>query len=124
MSDDLYQQEILDHYHHPDNFGELKHADEVIEESNASCGDSFTFYLQLDSQKNTIKQIHFTGQGCAISTAACSLITSALKNKSVSTIKSLNLDYMQTLLHTQITPMRVKCLMLPAKALSQLVKNG
>jgi hypothetical protein len=49
--DDLYHQEILDHYHHPDNFGDLKNPDYLIEETNASCGDSFTFYLKIKPSK-------------------------------------------------------------------------
>lgn len=119
--DDLYHEHILDHYRHPDNFGKLAKADYTIQETNASCGDSFTFYLILNNQKTKIKNVTFTGQGCAISTAACSLLTSKLKGQPLSILKNLNLDYMQNLLQVEIGAARLKCLLLPAKALSRLL---
>lgn len=139
--DDLYHQEILDHYHHPDNYGEIKDADLTIEETNASCGDSFTFYIKLakhtqalpggvpERQRRAspgvgdiIQELKFTGTGCAISTAACSMLTSKLIGQPLSILKTLDFDYMQTLIGAQITPTRLKCLMLPAKALGQLTE--
>jgi len=138
--DDLYHQEILDHYHHPDNYGELKNADLVIEETNASCGDSFTFYVKLKSRDRSsrdlpdpgmkspgidvIEDLSFTGTGCAISTAACSMLTGKLKGQPLSALKKLDLDYMQALIGAQITPTRLKCLLLPAKALNSLIDNN
>lgn len=119
--DDLYHQEILDHYYHPDNYGSLPSADYVIEETNASCGDSFTFYLKLDDLQSTILDLRFTGTGCAISTAACSLISRNLIGKPLSTIKTLDFPYLQSLLKVEIGAARIKCLMLPAKALNRLV---
>lgn len=120
MTDDLYHQDILDHYNHPDNFGKLDHPDQVIKETNASCGDSFTFYIVLSNQKSVIRDLKFEGTGCAISTAACSMLTTKLKGQPLSALKDLNLDYMQRLIGTQITPTRLKCLLLPARALVQL----
>jgi nitrogen fixation protein NifU and related proteins len=130
--DDLYHQEILDHYHHPDNFGALKNPDHTIEESNASCGDSFTFYLKIKPSKTLpltkgelegvmLQDLKFTGTGCAISTAACSLLATHLKGKPLKEVENLTLDFMQTLIGSQITPMRLKCLMLPAKAMQKLI---
>ena len=115
--DDLYHQEILDHYHHPDNYGELKNADFTLEETNASCGDGFVFYVILDDLGSTIEDLKFTGTGCAISTAACSILTGKLIGQPLSAIQKLDLDYMQSLIGAQITPTRLKCLMLPARAL-------
>jgi nitrogen fixation protein NifU and related proteins len=131
--DDLYHQEILDHYHHPDNFGDLKNPDYLIEETNASCGDSFTFYINLDPSKTLpltkgelegviLQDLKFTGTGCAISTAACSLLTTHLKGKPLKEVENLDPEFMQTLIGSQITPMRLKCLMLPAKAMQKLIK--
>lgn len=118
--DDLYHQDILDHYKHPDNFGKLDHADHVIEESNASCGDIFKFYVVLDDQRSMIKDLKFEGTGCAISTAACSMLTSKLIGQPLSVLKNLDIDYMQSLIGAEITPTRLKCLLLPARALSQI----
>ncbi|OGV97118.1 hypothetical protein A2W24_00215 [Microgenomates group bacterium RBG_16_45_19] len=120
MSDDLYHQEILDHYRHPDNYGRLKSADRVIKETNASCGDSFIFYVLINHQSLTIKDLKFTGTGCAVSTAACSLLTSHLKGKPVTALANLTPEFMQQLIGATITPLRLNCLMLPVKALSQI----
>ena len=129
MSDDLYHQQILDHYRHPQNFGKLPHADHIITETNASCGDSFTFYLKLNKplplekgelEGVVIKGISFTGTGCAISTAASSLLTQHLQGKSVEEINNIDQTFMQHLIGVKVTPARLKCLMLPAKALESL----
>lgn len=124
MSDDLYHQDILDHYQHPDNFGKLDHPDQVIKETNASCGDSFTFYVVLDNQKSKIQNLTFEGSGCAISTAACSKLTTYLKGKPVGEITKLTPEFMQNLIGAPITPLRLKCLLLPAKALSRLIDKS
>lgn len=118
--DDLYHQDILDHYFHPDNFGQLEHADYVINEANASCGDHFTFYVVINHQSSLIKDLKFYGSGCAISTAACSILTNQLIGQPISVVKNLNLDYMQKLLGVEIGAARFKCLLLPAKALARL----
>lgn len=120
MIDDLYHQEILDHYHHPDHFGQLENPDHVITETNASCGDSFTFFIKLDSRKSIIKHLSFTGQGCAISTATSSLLVTHLIGKPLREIAKLDITFMQQLLGSEITPMRLKCLMLPVKALQKI----
>lgn len=121
MSDDLYHQLILDHFQDPLNSGEIANPDAKLEEGNASCGDLFTFYVKfiphLGGEYNRIDHITFTGQGCAISTAACSMLTETLKGKSLAEIPELNLEYMQQLIGVEVSHARHKCLMLPARAL-------
>jgi nitrogen fixation NifU-like protein len=120
--DELYQEFILDHYKHPRNWGENKNADFIISESNASCGDAFTFYVTLGMSPEaiqTIKELKFTGVGCAISTAASSILTESLKGKSLQSITSLDLEYMQSLICVNISAGRHKCLLLPAKAMQK-----
>jgi len=118
MSNDLYQQQILDHYKHPNHYGVLKNPDFILEEANQSCGDQFTFYFKISpSPDQIIQDISFTGTGCAISTAVTSLLLNKLKGKSLSYIKKLNFSYLQKLIGVQVTPGRLKCLSLPARAL-------
>lgn len=122
--DDLYQQLILDHYHNPQNRGELENADLKQEEANASCGDEFAFFIKWGKDKRgnkTIQEISFTGQGCAISTAACSLLTEELKGKAAEVIPELTLEYMQSLLGIKVTLARQKCVMLPVRAMQKLI---
>jgi len=76
---DLYRDVILDHNRQPRNFGPLEPADASIEGFNPMCGDRLT--LRLRMADDTISEIRFEGQGCAISTASASLMTEAVKGK-------------------------------------------
>ena len=77
---DLYRDVILDHNRQPRNFGGLEAADTSVEGFNPMCGDHLTLRLKLND--DTISDIRFEGQGCAISTASASLMTEAVKGKS------------------------------------------
>ncbi len=77
---DLYRDVILDHNRRPRNFGGLDSADASVEGFNPMCGDHLT--LRLKMRDDTISDIRFEGQGCAISTASASLMTEAVKGKS------------------------------------------
>jgi nitrogen fixation NifU-like protein len=76
---DLYRDVILDHNRRPRNFGGLEPADATVEGFNPMCGDRLTVRLRLAD--DTISDIRFEGQGCAISTASASLMTEAVKGK-------------------------------------------
>jgi nitrogen fixation NifU-like protein len=76
---DLYRDVILDHNRRPRNFGALEPADAAVEGFNPMCGDHLTLRLRLED--DTISDIRFEGQGCAISTASASLMTEAVKGK-------------------------------------------
>ncbi|MEP6884777.1 MAG: Fe-S cluster assembly sulfur transfer protein SufU [Gammaproteobacteria bacterium] len=76
---DLYRDVILDHNRRPRNFGGLEPADASVEGFNPMCGDRLTVRLRLAD--DTISDIRFEGQGCAISTASASLMTEAVKGK-------------------------------------------
>lgn len=81
MSDltELYQAVILDHNRKPRNFGALEGANRQADGKNPLCGDHVTVELQVEG--DTISDVHFTGQGCAISKASASLMTAAVKGK-------------------------------------------
>lgn len=81
MSDltDLYQQVILDHNRRPRNRGSLPVANRVAHGDNPTCGDQCSVFLRLDGDR--IAEITFDGQGCAISQASASLMTTLLKGK-------------------------------------------
>lgn len=74
---DLYQQLIIDHNQNPRNFKELKGANHSATGHNPLCGDELNVYLII--QNRNIKEITFTGSGCAISKASASIMTSTLK---------------------------------------------
>ena len=115
--DDILQEEILHHYKNPQNYGVLKNADNIITETNASCGDSCTFYLKLTSNKSKVKDITFTGTGCSISQASSSLLTTYIKeNPVIKKLPPFNKKFMEKLIGAKINPGRSKCLMISAKA--------
>jgi len=76
---DLYQSVILDHHKKPRNFRKMEGANRSAEGYNPLCGDKIDLYVQLDGE--VIKDIAFVGSGCAISTAAASMMTESLKGK-------------------------------------------
>ena len=78
---DLYQEVIVDHNRSPRNFGKLEDADRVLEGYNPLCGDRLKLYLKLDGDR--ITDISFDGSGCAISVASASLMTEAMKGKTL-----------------------------------------
>lgn len=82
MSDlrELYQQVILDHNKNPRNFHELPAATRSVDGYNPLCGDHYKIYVELDGDR--IKDIGFTGNGCAISKASASVMSSSIKGKS------------------------------------------
>ena len=81
MSDlrELYQQVILDHNRNPRNFRELPTATRRVEGYNPLCGDHYTVFVSLDGDQ--IRDVSFTGNGCAISKASASVMTSSVKGK-------------------------------------------
>lgn len=77
---ELYQQVILDHNKNPRNFREISNASSRVEGYNPLCGDHYTVFLSVDGE--TIKDVSFTGNGCAISKASASVMSSTVKGKS------------------------------------------
>lgn len=86
--DTLYRQVIMDHYKHPRNRGTFENDALTIEMNNPSCGDRI--YLQFELNGDVVKDIKFTGEGCSISLASASMMTQAVKGKTVA--KALELS--------------------------------
>jgi len=82
MSDnDLYQEMILDHYKNPRNCCTLEHCSHRADGQNPICGDELSVEVEIDNDR--IKNIAFTGMGCAISQASASMMTEQLKGKTI-----------------------------------------
>ena len=84
---ELYQQVILDHNKKPRNFRKLETANHTAEGFNPLCGDQLTVYLYLEA--DAVKDISFEGSGCAISKAAASMMTQAVKGKTKEEVEQL-----------------------------------
>src|SRR4029078_479550 len=78
---ELYQEVILDHNRKPRNFKILDAANRKQEGYNPLCGDQLVLYLEMDG--DLIKDVSFQGSGCAISKASASMMTTAVKGKTI-----------------------------------------
>lgn len=78
---DLYQEVILDHNKRPRNFGPLPDATQSARGHNPLCGDKLTLSLKIDGDR--IEKVSFEGSGCAISKASASLMTDAIKGRTI-----------------------------------------
>jgi nitrogen fixation protein NifU and related proteins len=77
--DALYQEIILDHNRRPRNYGELAGADRTVAGRNPLCGDEMTLWVRVENDR--IAEARFIAQGCAVSKASASLMTTAVKGK-------------------------------------------
>ncbi|MBP1985879.1 Fe-S cluster assembly sulfur transfer protein SufU [Halolamina salifodinae] len=109
---DMYRQQILDHYKNPRNYGEMQDPDFSHVGENPSCGDTIQVDVKLADDDETIEQVAFSGDGCAISQAAASLLTETLPGKSIDELQAMDTDDIVDMLGVDISPMRIKCAVL------------
>jgi nitrogen fixation NifU-like protein len=112
--DELYRDQILEHYKRPHNFGRLEEPDLEYEDTNPFCGDEQRVTIRLDDE-GRVAEVAFEGQGCAISTAATSLLTDELAGKTREELLALPKEEVLDLLGIEISATRMKCAMLGLK---------
>lgn len=117
----MYQEELMDHYHHPRHKGTL--SSPVIEsgEYNPSCGDSVS--IQAEVKDGIISAIAFQGSGCVISQATASLLTEYALHKSLENMVSFSTDDLLQLIKIPLGPTRLKCALLAKQALQEGIKK-
>lgn len=113
--DDFYRDYILDHYRHPRNFGHLERVDVQAEDLNPLCGDQIRMELELDD--GIVKDVRFSGKGCAISQASASMLTERVKGMRLSDVAKLSKDAVLEDVGIGISPTRMKCAMLGLRVL-------
>jgi nitrogen fixation protein NifU and related proteins len=114
--DELYREQILEHYKRPHNFGELAEADLEFEDNNPLCGDELRVQLVLDDERR-VSEVAFAGHGCAISQAAASLVSDEIKGMPVDELLKLDRSFVLELLGIDISATRMKCALLSLKVL-------
>jgi nitrogen fixation NifU-like protein len=134
--DELYQSVILDHNKTPRNFRKLADANAHAEGRNPLCGDMFDVWVRLDG--NLIQEVTFLGQGCAISKASASMMTQAIKGKTIDEARELFDRFHEVVTGTgggflpnklevfrgvSAFPIRVKCATLSWHAMKQALEN-
>ena len=143
MLDELYRELILDHYKSPRNKGPLARADASVHLHNPLCGDEITLALAVDG--DVIREARFIGQGCSISQASASMLTEAVKGRSLAEARDMidrftrmvrgelapeeaRLGDLEALAGVSKFPVRVKCALLAWEALdkdlAQLERQG
>ncbi|HEY8226773.1 MAG TPA: SUF system NifU family Fe-S cluster assembly protein [Pyrinomonadaceae bacterium] len=137
---ELYQQVILDHNKKPRNFHKLEPTTHTAEGFNPLCGDHLNVYLNLEGDE--VKEISFEGSGCAISKAAASMMTQAVKGRSKEQVEELfnefhsmvtgeldaetqenNLGNLKIFAGVRDFPVRVKCATLPWHTMRAALNN-
>jgi nitrogen fixation protein NifU and related proteins len=112
--DELYRDQILEHYKRPHNFGRLEEPDLEFEDTNPLCGDEQHVTIRL-GEDGRVAEIAFDGKGCAISTAATSLLTDELRGMTREELVRLPKETVLDLLGIEISATRMKCAMLGLK---------
>src|SRR5918995_5503817 len=112
--DELYRDQILEHYKRPHNFGRIENADLEFEDTNPFCGDEQHVTIRLD-EDDKVAEVAFEGKGCAISTAATSLLTDELVGMSREELLRLPKEFVLELLGIDISATRMKCALLGLK---------
>ncbi|MEP7158155.1 MAG: Fe-S cluster assembly sulfur transfer protein SufU, partial [Chloroflexota bacterium] len=120
--DDLYRDEILEHYRNPHNFGTLESPTTAKEGANPLCGDRITLMLAINDS-GTVEDVAFTGRGCAISQASASMLTDEIKGKPLAEIANMGRVDVLKNLGIEISPARMKCAMLSLETLRSAVSD-
>ncbi|MBF1050968.1 MAG: SUF system NifU family Fe-S cluster assembly protein [Peptostreptococcaceae bacterium] len=139
---DIYQQIILEHSKSKKNKHTLEDFDMEEPGHNPSCGDEITLQLKLSDDKKAIKDIAFTGVGCAISQASTSIMCDLLRGKSLEEARELcatfigmirreitdddeleKLEDAEALRNISNMPARVKCAVLAWRTLDDMIKD-
>ncbi len=113
--DDLYREQILEHYKRPHHWGEIEDADLEFEDTNPLCGDELK--VQLKVRDGKVADVAFSGHGCAISQASASMASDEVIGMPVDDLVRLDKDFVLELLGIDISATRMKCALLSLKVL-------
>ena len=108
--DSVYKEEILDHYKHPRNFGELEDADIRVDANNPLCGDRLAMDLKV--KDGIVQDVAFTGRGCAISQASASMLTEEMVGSPLEELAKLTREDILDNLGIEVSYARMKCALL------------
>lgn len=118
MSDELYRDELLDHYYASPYRGQIEDPDLSAELDNPLCGDHVRLQLKLGPGKR-VSRVRFDGDGCVISQATSSLLAERIEGATLDEVRRLSADEMVGMLAVPLTPARLKCGLLAWRALQR-----
>jgi len=114
MNEDMYRENILDHYKKPHHRGKMRGASCSGHAINPFCGDDITFYLKMRGKK--VEGASFDGAACAICTASASMLSDEVQGKGAEKARAIGKERVLELLGVSPGPTRLKCALLPLKA--------
>src|ERR671922_1410125 len=114
--EELYRENILEHYKQPHNWGELDDADLEFEDFNPLCGDELKVQIKVNGE-NRVEDLRFSGHGCAISQASASMASDEVIGMRVDDLLGLDRSFILELLGIDISATRMKCALLSLKVL-------
>lgn len=117
----LYSDIVWENYKNPNNCGRLKNADLIFEDVNPKCGDTVKWYLKIENGK--IKDIRFEGNGCALSTAGCSIVSEHFKGIALKKISGMRDEEVWDILGFQPYAGRILCSTLGFSSLRKAAKK-
>lgn len=113
--EDLFRENILDHYRHPRNHGTLDHPDVTYEDANPLCGDRIRMDFRI--RDGRIEQVRFSGTGCSISQAAASMLCEKIEGTTLEEARRLTREDVLEMVGIELGPVRLKCALLALKTL-------
>jgi nitrogen fixation NifU-like protein len=133
--DDLYRQVIMDHYKNPRNKGKFEEGAITVDLNNPTCGDKIS--LQLKVNNGVVEDARYTGDGCSISMSSASMMTAAVKGKTLEQAKDMIARFSELMLGKDVQfddyediealsgvnkfPARIKCATLSWNALRKVI---
>jgi nitrogen fixation protein NifU and related proteins len=108
----MYREQILDHYKNPRSHGVVEDADARAEGVNPLCGDEVTISVAFAQDGDTIRDVAFEGRGCAISQASSSMLMEMVKGRKASEVAAMPKDELLEEIGIPLTPVRLKCAIL------------
>ena len=123
MTDEIYQDFILELYKNPVNFGKIDGALHA-QSYNPLCGDRIEFFIKTDGDR--VVEAKFIGSGCAISQASASLLTEEIKGKTVGQLEKMDVKDVLRMIQIDLSrnPSRLKCALLSLETLKKAIKDN
>jgi nitrogen fixation NifU-like protein len=118
---------LREHYEHPYKRAAVPEADIEIEGGNPGCGDIVRIFLEVEPDGKTIKDVHFTGEGCTISQASASILMELLEEgsgpKSLNEIAEMDYEVLQDILGKDTVQLRPRCATLSLGTLKAAIRK-
>ena len=119
IAEDMYREELLEHYRNPQNRGRIENPDATHHDFNSMCGDDVEVFIKINGDR--VEDVKFSGTGCAISQAGASILTEHVKGMNLRDAISMKSEGMLEMLPFKVSHLRMKCALLAMKAVQRAI---